>query len=119
MDDVFKELKAIMQPFTSSLDVTRDESGDFDVNTFHVMKNKKCQWFGGIKIKKNYVSYYLMPVYENPALVAGISTELKKRMQGKSCFNFKVVDESLFSELSQLTWSSFDDYVKKGYITVT
>jgi hypothetical protein len=32
-----------------------------------------------------------------------MSPELKKRMQGKSCFNFKEVDKKLLSELSKLT----------------
>jgi hypothetical protein len=32
-----------------------------------------------------------------------MSPELKKRMQGKSCFNFKEVDEKLFRELGNLT----------------
>ena len=32
-----------------------------------------------------------------------MSPELKKRMQGKSCFNFKEVDEQLFKELATLT----------------
>ena len=32
-----------------------------------------------------------------------MSPELKKRMQGKSCFNFKEVDENLFKELATLT----------------
>ena len=37
----------------------------------------------------------------------GISPELKKRMQGKSCFNFKDVDEKLFKELAALTEISY------------
>jgi hypothetical protein len=44
-----------------------------------------------------------MSVYASPALLKGMSPELKKRMQGKSCFNFKEVDEKLFKELAQLT----------------
>jgi len=32
-----------------------------------------------------------------------MSPELKRRMQGKSCFNFKTVDEKLFKELAKLT----------------
>ena len=32
-----------------------------------------------------------------------MSPELKKRMQGKSCFNFKEVDKKLFAELKALT----------------
>ncbi len=43
-----------------------------------------------------------MPVYMYPALLDGASDELKRRMQGKSCFNFTSVDEALFDELAQL-----------------
>ena len=52
---------------------------------------------------KRYVSFYLMSVYACPDLLEGMSPELKKRMQGKSCFNFKDVDEKLFKELAKLT----------------
>jgi hypothetical protein len=44
-----------------------------------------------------------MPVYMYPDLLKDISPELKKHMQGKSCFNFKKVDPELFQELSELT----------------
>ncbi len=60
-------------------------------------------WFGAVQIKKNYVSYHLMPVYAFPDLLDGMSPALKKRMQGKSCFNFTSVDEQLFAELAALT----------------
>ena len=56
-----------------------------------------------MQVKKNYVSFYLMPVYMYPELLKGISPELKKRMQGKSCFNFKKVEADLFHELADLT----------------
>ena len=45
-------------------------------------------WFAGTRLGKRYVSYYLMPVYVEPSLLDGISPELRRRMQGKSCFNF-------------------------------
>jgi hypothetical protein len=57
----------------------------------------------GTRLGKRYVSYYLMPVYANPALEASISPALTRRRQGKSCFNFATVDEPLFAELGQLT----------------
>ncbi len=56
-----------------------------------------------MNVRKNYVSYYLIGVYADPRLVESLSPELRKRMQGKSCFNFKEVDEGLFAELSNLT----------------
>jgi hypothetical protein len=56
-----------------------------------------------VRLGKNYVSYHLMSVYASPAQLKSISPELKKRMQGKSCFNFKGVDPKLFKELKVLT----------------
>jgi hypothetical protein len=38
-----------------------------------------------------------------PDLLKGISPELKKHMQGKSCFNFRKVESELFRELAELT----------------
>lgn len=38
-----------------------------------------------------------------PDLLLGASAALKKRMQGKACFNFKAVDEDAFEELEALT----------------
>jgi hypothetical protein len=60
-------------------------------------------WFGGVRLGKNYVSFHLMPVYARPTLLKGISPQLKKRMQGKACFNFTSVDEELMGELEKLT----------------
>lgn len=56
-----------------------------------------------VKIGKRYVSYHLMCVYLEPGLLAGVSPELTRRMQGKSCFNFTKVDEVLFDGLEAMT----------------
>ena len=49
-----------------------------------------------------------MPVYGDPRLLADMSPELRKRMQGKSCFNFTRVDEGLFTELTDLTRRGYE-----------
>ena len=36
-------------------------------------------------------------------LLAGLSPALRKRMQGKSCFNFREADPALMRELESLT----------------
>jgi hypothetical protein len=73
-------------------------------------------WFGAARIGKRYVSFHLMPVYALPDLLDGISPELKKRMQGKSCFNFTHVDERLFQELAVLTERGYEHFKKEGLI---
>jgi hypothetical protein len=65
-----------------------------------------------VQIGKAYVSYYLMAVYGYPKLLDGCSKKLKTRMQGKSCFNFKVADEDLFKELEDLTVRGFEAFRK-------
>jgi hypothetical protein len=44
-----------------------------------------------------------MAVYVFPDLLKGISPALKKRMQGKSCFNFTTIDNETLGELAELT----------------
>jgi hypothetical protein len=101
--DTFQKLKAILQPYAAKLIVAADTKHYYALETNHVMKNKHRLYFAGVKLGKAYVSYYLMPVYACPELLKSLSPELKKRMQGKACFNFKTVDEKLFKELAKLT----------------
>ena len=113
---VFEELKRILYRWSPALDVVCNEPARYLLNTRHIMKNKKPLFFGSVEIKKTYVSFHLMPVYVNPALLEDMSPELRKRMQGKSCFNFKETDPRLFAELKQLTRAAYEDYVEQGYI---
>lgn len=117
LERVFEELRRIMHPYASKLDCKSDEDGDLYIDTHHVMKNRKPLFFGAVQSKKNYVSYHLMPVYVNPSLLDSVSPRLRKRMQGKSCFNFKSVDEGLFEELRALTKAGFEHFEQAGFIT--
>jgi hypothetical protein len=102
-EEIFRKLKAIFKPHEKKMAIARDSQAYYLLNTRHIMKNKQPLCFGGVRLGKAYVSFYLMSVYACPDLLKGMSPELKRRMQGKSCFNFKEVDERLFKELAQLT----------------
>ncbi|WP_420605173.1 hypothetical protein [Novosphingopyxis sp.] len=83
--------------------VTDDRDGVYYIGTNEVReKDGYRTQFGGVEIKKNYVSAHLTPVYVHPDLLSDVSAGLKKHMQGKSCFNFKTVDPDQFSELGAL-----------------
>lgn len=102
-DQVFEKLKAIFAPYAKKMNVVSDTPNYYLLDTHYIMKNKQPLCFGGVRKGKAYVSFYLMSVYVSPDLLKEMSPELKKRMQGKSCFNFKTVDEKLFKELAKLT----------------
>ncbi|HUE99197.1 MAG TPA: hypothetical protein VMN99_08065 [Anaerolineales bacterium] len=100
---VFEQLKRILKPYAGKLTLKADTPDVYYLDGPYSEKWKKELFFGSAQIKKNYVSFYLMPVYMYPELLKDISPELKKRMQGKSCFNFKKVEPDLFKELAVLT----------------
>jgi hypothetical protein len=113
---VFEQLREILNSFAGDLDLLFDESDTYYLNTKYIMSNNKPMYFGSVKINKNYVSYHLMPVYVFPELLKSISSELEIRMQGKSCFNFKLVNTSVFKELAELTKQGFQQYRNAGYV---
>ena len=53
-----------------------------------------------VQIGKTFVSYHHMAFYGSAALQQAISPKLKKHMQGKTCFNFKTVDDQLFAVIA-------------------
>lgn len=100
---VFEQLRKILQPYSTHFTLKVDTPDSYSLDGPYSEKWKKELFFASAQIKKNYVSYYLMPVYMYPELSEDISPALKKRMQGKSCFNFKKVEPALFDELAALT----------------
>ena len=111
---VFEQLKNILKPYAKNLTVKHDSPDTYYLDGPYSEKWKKVIFFGAAQIKKNYVSFYLMPVYMYPELLKGISPELKKRMQGKSCFNFKTVESDLFEELADLTRKGVEKFRKEN-----
>ena len=112
----FNSIKSILKKYEKSLRVIADSNDNYCLNAGYDEKRKAEIYFGGVQIKKNYVSFHLMPVYVNPNLLQKLSPELKKRMQGKSCFNFIVIEKKLITELSMLTKNGFEFYKKNGML---
>ncbi len=100
---VHDRLRAILRPCASDeLVVTKDGPAGMALEV-RGLEGKPWGYFGGTRLGKSYVSYYLMGVYASPELKDELSPELRRRMQGKACFNFTKVDEPLFAELADLT----------------
>ena len=113
---VMSGLRAILEPYEAQLVRTAASDNGYSLGTRHILPNKQPLFFGSVQLRKNYVSFYLMPVYVFPDLLNGISSSLRKRMQGKSCFNFRQPDPVLFGELAVLTRAGFERYHSAGYV---
>ncbi len=101
-DATFATLSALLRRHVDGLFVKVDAPDNLYIETADARTGVKPAFFGAVQRKKAYVSVHLMPVYDDPALLDGISDALRRRMQGKSCFNFKAVDPDVLAELDGL-----------------
>jgi len=109
----FQGLRKILKPYDRNLRVIKDGPGGYMSESKSIRYQGKPLKFAAIA-SKSYVAFHLFPVYMFPDLLKGISPELKKRMQGKTCWNFKKVEEPLFTELGGLVDASFRRFAEFG-----
>jgi hypothetical protein len=100
----FAALRAILVPHAKRLTVTVDGPGHFELAsptmTDRIGRPLFC---AAVKINKSSVSYHFMPLYGNMALRNSLSPALRKRLQGKVCFNFTTVEPGQLKELAAVT----------------
>jgi hypothetical protein len=120
-EPIFATLKSVLAKRAKKLRVKNDTPTQYTLLTkaaspFPQHKGQPM-WFGEVKVGKAYVSLHLLPIYMNPALNAAISPALKKRMQGKACFNFKnPPDAEQLAGLNRLLDAALKDWAGKNYL---
>ena len=102
---VHTALRQVMLDHAPGMIAAKDGPGDLILNApfANPLHPKQPMFFGMVRTGKAYVGYHLMALYMNPTLTAQVPPELKKRMQGKTCFNFTKGDAALFASLGALT----------------
>lgn len=114
-NELFTRIRAMLAAHAHGAVPKCDKPDSYHLDTHEVRATDGYRtYFGGVDIKKNYVSAHLFPVYTDPSLLDGISADLRKRMQGKACFNFKKLDEPLLAELEQLIATGAERYKAEG-----
>jgi hypothetical protein len=109
----FEALKSVLAKYAAKLTVVTDNPDHFSLDAGCSEQWQKTVSFGAVRIFKNYVSFWLMAVYGCPDLLDDLSDDLKKRMQGKSCFNFKTITPAKLRGLKALTKRGFELYKKQ------
>ena len=120
-DAAFRALKPILAKHARRLAVKTDKPGEYTLVTkgaspFPQHKGQPL-WFGSLRLGKAYVSFHLVPVYMNPVLARSVPPQLRKRMQGKACFNFKTEPgPDVITDLEHLTAAAVEDWAKKKWV---
>jgi hypothetical protein len=117
----FAALKPVLGKYEKRLTVKSDTHIEYTVLTksaspFPQHKGEPL-YFGSVRLGKAYVSFHLLPLYMCPELPKTISPALKKRMQGKACFNFKAPPEpELMADLKQMTADAIKLWGEKKWL---
>jgi len=118
---VFAALREVLATHAGKFAVATDSPAQYTLLTcspspFPQHKGQPM-WFAEARLGKAYVSLHLMALYFNTELVATISPELKKRMQGKTCFNFQSMPEpALLAELRRLSKASVQVFAQRKWL---
>ena len=106
-------LWSILEPYRGRL-----EAGSiYGLQTLKRPGAKAHDFFAGVRVASNHVSFHLMPVYAYSSLLDDVSTTLRRHLKGKTTFNFTAIDEVLLGELEALTARSCDAYLAGGVTT--
>lgn len=125
-ENIFVKLRSILQKHAGTMLVEENgrdryclegRTGPATIAAWGGKMKKPTIPVAWVEIGKAYVSYHLMGLYVDPRLRDGMSKELQARMQGKTCFNFRRNDETLFKELEQLTARGIAGFKKAGYVS--
>jgi len=117
----FAALKPVLAKYEKRLSVKTDTPVEYMVLTksaspFPQHKGAPL-YFAGVRVGKAYVSFHLLAVYMCPEMQKSITPALKKRMQGKACFNFKTQPEpELLADLKRLTADAIRFWGEKKWL---
>ena len=112
---VFAALRKLLESNLGYLTVQTDKPGNYHLEAPSILHRKKPLYFAGVRTGKNYVSFHLLYMYFHPTAKKALSPALKKRMQGKACFNFTTVDETCFAELGRLIGDGLKIYKSEKF----
>ena len=99
------ELAALESRLQALLDPYRDRLEPIEVYGQPFLRRPgatKHEWFAGVNQGKGVVRFSLLPMYQHPEILGGLSPELLKRKTGASLFTFASIDDARLAELAAL-----------------
>ena len=104
----FETLRKMLAPYAKYYPAVVDEPRRyFLASKASTTRSGAAMWFGGVEIRKNYVTFHFIPMYAEPSLLKHVSPSLLKRKQGKGCFSFVTIEPAQLKELAALTKKGF------------
>ncbi len=114
--EIFARIKKQMLPYSKKMDVRVDKDSVYHLYIIKDIelagRKYKEIYFGGVLVQKTMVAFYFFPIYSHPTAFV-IPAPIKKNLKGKSCFNFKKLDDVQEKAIAALLKEGLDLYKKK------
>lgn len=116
VDELFAELRLLLERHAATLVVACDEPGDYQLDTTRIGPSGTALRFGAVETRGEHVRLTFMPIVSHANLFAGVSDELRAVMPVRSCFDLTPHNASseLIEELSKLVQRGFERYSLDG-----
>lgn len=119
--EVCAALKLALGKCAETLATQSDTGADYTLVTKSAspfpQHKEKPLFFASVRNGKAYASFHLMPLYMCPELKPCVPPELKKRMQGLACFNFKSIpDAKTLEQLAELADAALKNWAAKKWL---
>lgn len=99
-------LWAFLEPYRPQL-----EPNDlYGLPTLRWPSAKAHDFFAGVRIAERHVAFHLMPLVRHPELADELSHDLRRRLKGKTTFNFMTLDPTIAEELDSFVARCFRVY---------
>ncbi len=82
----------------------------YGLPTFRWPGAKAHDFFAGVRTAERHVAFHLMPLVKHPELADDLSSDLRRRLKGKTTFNFTTIGPELADELALFVARCFDVY---------
>lgn len=116
LDELFDELRPLLERHAATLVVACDEPGDYQVDAARAGPSGTAMHFGSVQKRDDHVSLMFMPVLSHSALLGGLSDDLRAVMTGRAYFSLTPQNATpeLLEELSKLVKRGFERYSLEG-----
>ena len=119
---IFDKVKNVLKKFSPPMAIAKDKE-----DVFELMGNKPVpygskkvtvpgMYFSSVVARKDMISYYFFPMYMDQGSYDPILVNSKKYLKGKTCFNYKKVDQVDEKELSAILKKGVTVWKKLGYM---
>jgi hypothetical protein len=120
--EIFETIRSVLQKQCPPMVASKDKE-----EVYELMGNKPVpygskkiivpgMYFSSVVARKDMVSFYFFPIYYHTSDYIDLVPTMAKCLKGKTCFNFKKIDQVNIKELSALMKKGVQAWKKMGYM---